>query len=217
MKWSRENPFVLSANLHGGDLVANYPFDGNRDHRSGVYEATTEDATFRALASAYASAHAKMRASREFPGGIVNGAEWYVLYGGMQDWNYLNTNDMEITLELSHIKYPPGSTLAGFWQDNREALYAYMAVVRRWGVRGRVRGVTNGPVTIKVARYDAAMKKYVAIDHDVKSDMYYNYYRILSPGTYKVTCVPPAPLAQKEGVINVPSNQKKPIKLDFSF
>ena len=56
MKWIMSRPFVLSANLHGGSLVANYPFDGNNhtDHSDG-YSATPDDALFRHLAKVYAN------------------------------------------------------------------------------------------------------------------------------------------------------------------
>jgi hypothetical protein len=45
---------------------------------SGRYSACPDDEVFRFLASAYATAHRKMWHSREFPGGITNGAA--VLY-----------------------------------------------------------------------------------------------------------------------------------------
>lgn len=37
-----------------------------------------------------------MATSKEFQGGITNGAQWYPLYGGMQDWNYMAADCMEV-------------------------------------------------------------------------------------------------------------------------
>ena len=35
----------------------------------------------------------------KFNDGITNGASWYIVDGGMQDWSYAYTSDMEITIE----------------------------------------------------------------------------------------------------------------------
>ena len=47
----------------------------------------------------------------------------------MEDYNYLHSNCFEITLELSCCKYPPHSQLAKEWDNNREALLAYLEKV----------------------------------------------------------------------------------------
>jgi carboxypeptidase D len=93
MAWSRSIPFVLSANLHGGSLVANYPYDDTPDpaDRSGKSWPSPDDATFVMLAKTYAANHPRMGLGQppcggeRFPEGITNGAQWYSVAGGMQE------------------------------------------------------------------------------------------------------------------------------------
>jgi len=56
MKWSKEWRFSTSISLHGGSLVACYPFDNTASGRS-KYSATPDDATFIFMAKTYANAH----------------------------------------------------------------------------------------------------------------------------------------------------------------
>lgn len=69
----------------------------------------------------------------EFPEGVTNGAKWYDVSGGMQDFNYLHSNDFEITIELSCCKYPSSkdSYLGTEWDNNKEALLTYMEMVNK--------------------------------------------------------------------------------------
>ena len=50
MRWIKRNPFVLSANIHGGAVVASYPYDDSPSHRSGFYSAAPDDAFFKRVA-----------------------------------------------------------------------------------------------------------------------------------------------------------------------
>ncbi|CAF4181778.1 unnamed protein product, partial [Rotaria magnacalcarata] len=60
MKWILKENFVLSANLHGGSLVASYPFDETIHHADHTYGASPDDSLFRYLARTYASKHLTM-------------------------------------------------------------------------------------------------------------------------------------------------------------
>jgi len=197
MNFTSSHNFVLSANFHGGSVVANYPYDGNYYRRSGNYEASPDDDVFRYIASIYSNAHATMHLSTEFTNGITNGADWYVLYGGMQDWNYLNAGCMEITVELSDVKYPNSNFLTGFWNDNKEALLQYMEQVHT-GFKGHVTDKRGNALAATITL--SGRSDFVVHTDPAHGD----YYRIARPGTYTVT-VASNGLKSVQRVVNVRS------------
>ena len=176
MQWSFNHHFVLSANMHTGALVVNYPFDGPN---SGAYSACPDDDLFVHISLGYADAHPNM-ASGGFPNGITNGAAWFSIYGGMQDWNYIWEGDFDITLEQNEVKWPNSNQLAGLWEDHREPLLVYMEQVHS-GIRGIISESESGePIN--------AIISIQGIDKDILSDSERgDYYRMLTPGNYTVT------------------------------
>uniref|UniRef100_A0A6G1SHC6 Carboxypeptidase D n=1 Tax=Aceria tosichella TaxID=561515 RepID=A0A6G1SHC6_9ACAR len=195
MRWSHEYPFVLGANLHGGSLVANYPFDGNGKKENGLYTAAPDNELFIHLAKTYSSNHRTMykgehcydicgpdKASllnERFSDGITNGASWYVLYGGIQDWVYLNTDCFSITVELGCKKYPLAKDMPRYWADNKKPLIKYMLEIHK-GIYGLVTDQNNQPIanaTIHVK----------SIEHDTHSTEMGDYWRLLLPGEYLVS------------------------------
>ncbi|KAG8450429.1 hypothetical protein GDO86_002911 [Hymenochirus boettgeri] len=188
MNWVKTYPFVLSANLHGGSLVVNYPFDDDEKGLS-MYSKSPDDSVFQQLSLSYSRENNKMFKGfpckeiyphENFPQGITNGANWYNVPGGMQDWNYLNTNCFEVTIELGCIKYPFAKELPAYWESNRLSLLEFIKQVHR-GIKGFVLDATDGRgilnATISIAD----------IDHPVTSYKAGDFWRLLVPGTYKVT------------------------------
>ncbi|KAM6945975.1 carboxypeptidase D [Aplochiton taeniatus] len=194
MKWILESKFVLSGNLHGGTVVASYPFDDSATHaRMGHYSRSDDDGLFRHLALVYAQNHPVMKTGRPdcldtpdetFKDGITNGADWYDVAGGMQDYNYLQGNCLEITMELSCCKYPPSSQLQQEWDYNQESLLAYMEQVHI-GVRGYVTEAVNGTALPDVSIV------VTGINHNLTTGRFGDYYRLLLPGTYNVSAIAP--------------------------
>lgn len=60
MRFVLARPVVLSASLHGGALVANYPYDGNKEKVERIYSATPDDALFRHLALSYSKVRQRL-------------------------------------------------------------------------------------------------------------------------------------------------------------
>lgn len=198
MAWSKSIPFVLSANLHGGALVASFGYDGNVNGTdSPGFNGTPDNEVFNFLANRYAQSHPYMTNNQMcydectkyhleiFENGITNGANWYPLYGGMQDWMYEHTNDFEITVEVGCNQYPPANTLGQYWFFNKRSLLNYMKSVHL-GIKGTIKDEVTGTLLSEVNVH--VLKKL----HNVTSTQYGDYFRILMPGNYEI-------LFEKEG------------------
>ncbi|KAJ4965292.1 hypothetical protein NE237_017141 [Protea cynaroides] len=180
ISWLKERHFTGSASLHGGALVANYPWDGSQDKRKQYY-ACPDDKAFQYMASVYSRSHYNMSLSKEFDGGITNGAYWYPIYGGMQDWNYIHAGCFELTLEISDVKWPSADELPVLWEFNRMSMLNLVASLVKTGIHGRIFSSDSGqplPASITIK----------GIDYTVKAGRSFgNYHRMLAPGeSYEV-------------------------------
>uniref|UniRef100_A0A4W4GLG0 Peptidase M14 domain-containing protein n=1 Tax=Electrophorus electricus TaxID=8005 RepID=A0A4W4GLG0_ELEEL len=217
MKWIRSLPFVLSANFHGGDLVVSYPYDLSKSPRGNMFSPTPDEQVFKQLARTYADAqaadvamasHDTYSCGSKFDDkrGIVNGAEWYSIAGGMADFNYLHTNCFEITVNLGCDKFPPKEDLYSSWQANKEALLSLMESVHN-GIKGIVKnedghGIKGATVSVK------------GIRHHITTAENGDYWRLLTPGIHVVAASAPG-YAKARKRVHLPSNMQRAGRVDF--
>ena len=96
----------------------------------------------------------------------------------MQDFNYLYSNCMEITVETSCVKKPLARKLASEWENNRDAMIAYLQTAAS-ATHGLVRDSQGNPV--KGAHIEVIGKA-----KDLITSESGEYWRILAPGTYRI-------------------------------
>lgn len=141
---------------------------------------------FQHLARVYASSHKTMYKGKGlcekdvFEDGITNGAEWYVVAGGMQDFNYLFSNCFEMTVELSCCKYPTADRLPAEWYNNLESMLKYLETVQTGVIKGVVKDVNGNPVQGAFVRVKGLKKPVLTTPQG-------EYWRLLLPGTYELT------------------------------
>ncbi|XP_006821427.1 carboxypeptidase D-like [Saccoglossus kowalevskii] len=192
MTWSRRIPFVLSANFHGGALLAVYPYSNLQPEEKAEdfsqYSAAPDDDIFRNISLLYSYTHPRMSNRSEnscdgkftsgFEDGIANAASWYSSRGVIQDYTYVYHSCIQITIEVSCCKYPPENEIEGYWNENKDAMLEYIKQVHR-GIKGMVVD-QNGHVI-----------PYARITVDDRPN-YFNttvdgeYFRILLPGQYLI-------------------------------
>ena len=128
---------------------------------------------------------------------MTNGAEWYVVKGGMQDFNYLFSNCFEITVELSCCKHPLEGDIAPQWAANKDSFLAYIESVkmgnatRKYVIQSSIRcslisGI-NGVINDRNGNpAEGAQVIVEGIDKPIRTTSRGEYWRLLTPGTYRV-------------------------------
>jgi hypothetical protein len=175
MKFQSERQFALSANFHGGAVCVNYPWDSTKVRHP--FDELLVD-----LSSKYSVENQPMYTSREFNNGITNGADWYVVQGGMQDWSYVFHNDLQVTIELSDNKWPRYSEIPSFYKDNKESMIVYAEAIHQGA--GFKTG-DNRPGTVKISQIVGSRK----IDKGSFGFRGGEFYKVLPEGEYEFEVV----------------------------
>jgi carboxypeptidase E len=115
-------------------------------------------------------------------------------------------------------KFPAAADLPQYWEDNREALLAYMWQTHI-GIKGRVLNQCDEPIANAVIHVVNATSGR-DINHDVTSAHDGDYWRLLIPGNYEVrACALPAYgcVTKSVTVVNQPLSLAKTVDFYLSF
>ena len=151
MQLAEDYDFVMGANYHGGSEVVNYPWDN-------THTLHADDDWYRLVSREYADLCQQHDTNYmdDLNNGITNGADWYMIGGGRQDYMNGYHQCREVTIECSGNKLVPANTLPMYWDYNKEAIFAFMNQCL-YGVHGTVADATTGqPIeaTITVNGHD---------------------------------------------------------------
>ncbi len=187
MALAEDRSFVLSANFHGGAELVNYPWDT-------WCERHPDDRWFFELSSDWAAAAHEdgppgyltdcpdplcTGGSCTTPG-VTNGADWYSVAGGRQDYMTYFEGGRELTIELSSTKLVPSEDLESLWLANRRALLGFIRASER-GIHGIVTG-SGRPLeaTITILDHDTEAARSAVRTDPAAGD----FHRLLPPGRY---------------------------------
>ena len=178
MEFLRQHRFSLSANIHSGEEVVNYPWDEISDMH-------VDSAWYRFISHEYADEAVAVDPGYMWgwpEGGITNGFAWYRVSGTRQDYLNYHLGGREVTLELSMDYLLPSDQLELYWNINQRSLFNYMAQCL-YGIRGTVTDQDSGDplqARVEIIGHDRAY----SVIHSSKE--HGDFYRLIKEGDYEL-------------------------------
>ena len=179
MQFAQDNNFVMGANYHGGAEVMNYPWDN-------THTLHADDAWWQLVSLEYVALCRQVSSNYmtdTYGNGITNGAAWYMIGGGRQDYMNGYAQCREETIECSSTKCPGGSQMPNFWNINKDAIFAYANQVL-YGIHGTVVDAESkapiGGATVTLVGHD---DQYSTVSTQLPNG---DFHRPVKAGTYNV-------------------------------
>lgn len=188
MNFAAAHSFVMSANFHGGAELTNYPWDYYTTAERAQPDANWWISVCKEYVDTCKSAASNNGYMTEqaytgaYPG-VTEGADWYSVTGGRQDYMGYFHHCRETTIEVSTDKTLGTENLNTYWNYSYKSLLQYMEQAL-YGIRGVVTDANTGlPLKARVF-----VNSHDADSTDVYTSMPVgNYHRPIKGGTYSVT------------------------------
>ncbi len=177
--YSERNVFHLSVTYHSGQVVVNMPFDYVSEDIDKVVP--VEYDLVKKMALIYSGAgtflqNPDLMTGDEVTGGTVNGGDWYIVNGSLQDWSYLKNGCMDLTVEVAKRTPQTEEGIDEVFLYNRDSMLAYIEAAGR-GVCGRVTDGSGNPVAgVKVSVEGG--------DLETRTNSQGYYHKVLLSGNY---------------------------------
>lgn len=182
INYIKNHHFVMSANIHGGAEVLNFPWDSYTSS-----EKRPADSLWWIHISHQFVDTCKKYSPYSFSdtdiSGITYGGDWYKVLGGRQDYINAALNLRELTMEISSMKILPADSLNFYWEMLRKPFLNYIWQAT-FGIRGEVLdSLTRAPLKAKIR---------IENHDDNESVVYSNsengyFFRPIQSGTYDIT------------------------------
>ncbi len=176
--------FHSSLTFHTGAVIVNMPFDYASEHNGG--DIPKEQALVDFLAQEYTTSGRFLETPGLLSGslvadGTINGGDWYIINGSLQDWCYISTGCIDLTVEISNNRPSTNEEIDELFELNRDSIIAFIKASGT-GVYGKVTDSTGNPLKAKITMDG------INTDTDIitYSDDFGYYHRLLLPGDYTI-------------------------------
>jgi len=198
IKLMQKYRFHNCANIHTGSIVVNYPWDAietSHADKDWYYSVSRmfADEVFSVSKGTYMS---------DFDKGTVEGWQWYVIYGGRQDYTNFRMHSREVTIEIDNDYITPEEWLDTLWNYYKQPFINYVKNTL-YGVIGKI---TDSITGLPIENVDIFVQYHDTICSNIFSNKDGFYCRPIYPGNYYFSYSHNNYKTQIHNIITTPNN-----------